>query len=111
MTRAERRREKTKQDKAAVYNYTEDQLKDAVNIRINSKMNMIINSSVENCLSVTIKVLNEGFGLGTTRLLRFMEEYNAMFDKILSDELDLETVREEAMKYGIKLNSSRAEGE
>lgn len=79
------------------------------NTRVARKMDQVIMETLENSMAAVAAVLHEEEGWGPKRMQRFMGQYNAIFDKVLADEISLDELRVAALKLGVNLQRSAAE--
>lgn len=79
------------------------------NARVARKMDQAIMETLENSMAAVVAVLHEEEGWGPKRVQRFMGQYNAIFDRVLAGEVDLDDLRKAALELGVNLNKNTAE--
>jgi len=119
MNRAQRRAASKGGNLTQVAHLTEGQhkelvKKEAIEIAtqvIQSERDQVILDTIENSLAAVITVLHEQLGLGKKRIQAFMEAYNAVFDGVLDDSVDLDQLKAKAAELGVNLGGGQPDGE
>ena len=92
--RAERKRTEREQAKKTVtYNYTQDDLKRAVENALNEERSKIVGIVVHQYTCAVAIVLRDKLDFGRTRLLRTLEYINDTFDSIDKGYLSMEDIK------------------
>lgn len=73
------------------------------NAALKKKMDAMIMETLESSMAATTAVLHEEYGFGAKRMQRFMAQYNSIFDRVLTGEIDLDDLKRKAIERGVNL--------